>query len=194
MLRGIYDRIFQNRRWIKNRSACLEEIEKIKKYYERIRQEQKKTEEPDEPIYYSLKITRSTFQNWELAIAGNDLIEWTKRYKNKKTFQECLLKAIADRGMTNPDFYNKAHISRKIFSAINCDVNYSPSKDTVIKCCFALELSITDSNDILNRAGYSLSLSISRDQILYYCLEKEIYDIDFVNDILYEMGEKILDR
>lgn len=110
----------------------------------------------------------------------------------KKSFQYCLLRAIDESGMTYPQFYRRAHIDRKLFSAIKNNEKYQPSKDTVIQCCLALNLKMVDAKDLMRRAGYSFSLSIKRDRVIYYCIENEIYDIMLVNDVLYELGEKCL--
>ncbi|MCR4611821.1 MAG: hypothetical protein K5644_07985 [Lachnospiraceae bacterium] len=106
------------------------------------------------------------------------------------TFQETLMEFISAKGYTNREFYKKAHIDRKLFSAIKNDKYYRPSKETVIECCFGLELCMHDAELLLNRAGYSLSLSITTDKVVYYCLDKGINDLDIVNELLYEMGEK----
>ena len=80
-------------------------------------------------------------------------------------------------------------MDRKLFSAINKDRDYHPSKKTAVACCLALRLCIGDALMLIARAGYNLSLSITWDKIIYYCIENEIYDIDAVNELLYDTGE-----
>ena len=49
-------------------------------------------------------------------------------------------------------------------------------------------LKIDEALDLLSRAGYTLSNSSKFDLIVKYFLEKEEYDIDVLNQILYDYG------
>ena len=42
-----------------------------------------------------------------------------------------------------------------------------------------------DFNKLLNSAGYSLSQSVF-DNVILFCLENNIYDLDVINNYLYE--------
>lgn len=118
--------------------------------------------------------------------------KWVERQGQEPTFQELLLDYIDRRYYTNPEFYKAAHMDRKLFSTINKDKDYHPSKKTAVACCLALKLCIGDSIMLIARAGYNLSLSITWDRVIYYCIENEIYDIDTVNELLYNMGEECI--
>ena len=99
---------------------------------------------------------------------------------------------IAERNMSSVEFYTKAHMDRKLFSAINCNKDYSPKKDTAVACCLALELTEEETNSLLSRAGYVLTDSKQRDKIIKYCIQEEIYDIGDVNYILVHYEEPVL--
>ncbi len=116
---------------------------------------------------------------------------WEKQVKTE-TFQERLLELIENKGMTNREFYKAAYMDRKLFSAINNNPLYQPKKETAVACCFGLKLDLAEAEKMLKLAGYTLSLSIRWDRIIYYCFEKGITDIDVVNDILYEAGAKCI--
>ena len=77
--------------------------------------------------------------------------------KNLETFAEFLFKLIAKKNFTIPEVYHKAELSRKTFSDIRHKKNYLPSRNTIIKIIFALELSIDDAQKLLSKAGYALS-------------------------------------
>ena len=69
---------------------------------------------------------------------------------------------------------------------------YQPSKETAVACCFGLKLSLRASEELLRTAGYSLSLSIPWDRVIYYCLGHNIKNLNDVNELLYYMGEKCI--
>ena len=108
------------------------------------------------------------------------------------TFQEKLMEFIRQRGMTNPQFYNAAMIDRKLFSAIKNNRLYKPKKDTAVACCFGLRLNLKEAEQLLEAAGYKLSLSILWDRIIYFCLDHDITDLDIVNELLYEENQKCI--
>jgi len=100
------------------------------------------------------------------------------------SFNELLFSFIDESGHKDSEIYKKVDIDRKLFSKIRCDSDYIPRRNVIIKLCLALELERNDFNKLLNSAGYSLSNN-KFDQILSYCLDNNIYDIDQVNDYLY---------
>ena len=110
------------------------------------------------------------------------------------TFVEKLLILIRESGFTEPSVYKSAHIDRRLFSKIISNNWYQPSKDTAIALVFALNLSLEDANDLLKRAGYTLSHSIKRDIVLEFFLKEKIYNLNNINAILDDMGEKVIGR
>lgn len=137
-------------------------------------------------IGYSISIpdTLVSFGEFE-----DDLIRSDKRYP---TFSEYILEGIRQRGMTPKEFYSTAKIDRKLFSTIKTKKDYQPKKETAVACCLALGLNSTYADKVLYAAGYSLSMSIQWDRVVCYCLMEGITDIDDVNELLYELGEKLI--
>ena len=105
--------------------------------------------------------------------------------KKSKNFNEVLFNYIDQSGHKDSEIYNKVDIDRKLFSKIRCNNNYIPKKNTIIKLCLALCLKKEDFNKLLNSAGYSLSQNVF-DNVILFCLENNIYDLDVINNYLYE--------
>ncbi len=112
--------------------------------------------------------------------------------QREETFSERLLRLIDESGMTDVEVYKRAHVDRRNFSKIRSNTEYRPSKNTAVALCLGLHLSVDSAKDLLDSAGYSLSKSIKSDLIVMCFLEKEIYNIDALNDVLDQYGYKIL--
>ena len=101
-----------------------------------------------------------------------------------KSFNEVLFSFIDKSGYKDSEIYKKADIDRKLFSKIRCNSNYIPKRNIIIKLCMALRLEKNDFNKLLNSAGYSLSNN-KFDQVIFYCLDNNVYDLSLINDYLY---------
>ena len=107
-------------------------------------------------------------------------------------FQKALFYFIDTKGLDEIEVYNKAHIDRRLFSKIRSNENFKPSKKTAICLCFGLELNLDEALGLLAKAGYTLSHSSRFDLIIEYFLKEEEYDLDMLNQVLYDYGEDIL--
>ena len=112
----------------------------------------------------------------------------------EKTFSQKLQEYIQDSGMNNVDVYKAAGIDRRLFSKIQNDSEYQPSKDTCIMLALALKLEEEKAKDLLSSAGFSLSKSSKRDMILEYFFRIHEFDIDIVNGVLEKLGSKTLGK
>ena len=112
-------------------------------------------------------------------------------HSESKSFNEVRFSFIDEKGVKDSEIYKKVDIDRKLFSKIRCSNDYIPRKNVIIKLCFALGLSKTNFNKLLNSAGYSLSNS-KFDLVITYCLDNSIYDINIVNDYLYTYSNAVL--
>ncbi|MCI7612719.1 MAG: hypothetical protein MSS66_07010 [Selenomonadaceae bacterium] len=82
--------------------------------------------------------------------------------------------------------YHKAGITKDHFSKIKNTKDYQPSKATALAIILAMQLKLSEAEDLLDRAGYTFSPSQLRDLVVKFFIEEGIYDVDEVNIQLYE--------
>ena len=112
--------------------------------------------------------------------------------KNKDvSFQTKLFNLIDDRNLKDSDVYNKVNIDRRLFSKIRNE-DYHPSKETVTLLGLSLELTEQEIEDLLKSASYSLPMNTTYDLIIRFCFKERIYDINKVNEFLYDYKCKTL--
>ena len=99
---------------------------------------------------------------------------------------------IDRKGKTDVEVYKKANLDRRLFSKIRSNKGYMPSKRTILALAIALELSLDETNDLLKRAGYTLSHSQVSDVIVEYFILQGQYDIYAVNEVLFRYDQPLL--
>lgn len=105
--------------------------------------------------------------------------------KNRnESFAEYLFALIDEKNLTDPDVYKAANVGRKTFS----DIRHGkiPTKKTIIKIIFALELSSDEARVLLERAGYALSTSLDTDLIVARFIAQKNFDKFALDDALAE--------
>lgn len=107
-------------------------------------------------------------------------------------FSETLRRMIIAKQKTPVEIYKKAHLDRKLWSKIQNDRFYSPSKKTAVAFALALELTLAETNDLLSRAGFTLSRSQLFDVIVEYCIRHQIYDFVEINQALRAYDQALL--
>lgn len=110
-----------------------------------------------------------------------------------ESFQQRLLRMIDERGLTDPEVYNRANVDRKLFSKIRCSEDYIPKKKTILALAIGLKLNLDDTKDLLASAGYALTNNSRFDLIVSFCIENGIYNIFEVNALLFQFDQPTMD-
>ena len=121
-----------------------------------------------------------------------DVNNYINENKDENTFQTKLFSYIDNKELKDSDVYNKVNIDRRLFSKIRSNKDYHPSKETVILLGIALELTENEIEDSLESASYSLPMNTTFDLIIRFCFKERIYNLNQVNEFLYDHNCKTL--
>lgn len=144
----------------------------------------------DESYEYEEAEVRKEFQSYKKSVASvEDFLKTNDKYND---FQTMLFKMIDERNLKDSDVYNKVNIDRRLFSKIRSDKSYHPSKETIILLGLSLELSEEEITILLDSASYSLPKNNYFDLIIRFCFINKVYNINEVNELLYDYDCKLL--
>lgn len=107
-------------------------------------------------------------------------------------FSEVLVHLIDTKGMTDPQVYRAANMTRQTFSKIRNNPQMQPTKRSVLALAVALKLSTAETEALLARAGYALSPASPGDVIVRYFLDHGMHNIFDINEMLYRFDQQLL--
>lgn len=107
-------------------------------------------------------------------------------------FSETLMKLIDQTGKKDSEIYSKANVSRQHFSKIRNNPAYKPTKATALAFAVALELDLEQTEDLIGRAGYTLTMSSKFDLIIMYFISQGNYNMFEINAALFEFDQSLL--
>lgn len=107
-------------------------------------------------------------------------------------FSETLLKLIDRTGKKDADIYKKANVDRKLFSKIRNNPQYQPKKATAVAFALALELNLSETKELIGRAGYALTHSSKFDIIVEYFIMQKNYNVMELNEVLFAFDQPLI--
>lgn len=108
------------------------------------------------------------------------------------SFRDKLFKLIDERGLSDPEVYKNANVSKQVFSKIRSNASYTPKKSTVLALAVSLKLSLVETDELLSYAGFTLSRNNRADIIVSYFIEKGIYNYMKINEVLFDYDQPLL--
>ncbi len=125
------------------------------------------------------------------SINASFLPNFNEKVKKEASFQDYLFSLIRDKQLSDVEVYRRSNIDRRLFSKMRND-NYKPSKKSILALCIGLQLTLSQADTLLMKAGYSFADNDVSDVIIQYCLVEKIYDIIDVNEILLSYQQELL--
>ena len=155
---------------------------------ERLEQERRrKTAAP--PIFHAMEPPGASLDKPAAASVSFDSIP---RQEPESTFSEHLLDLLRERDGKDSEVYNRAEVSKQLFSKILNNKDYQPTKSTAIQLAIGLQLDLPQTQKLLEKAGYVLTRSSKADLVVKYCIEHRMYSVTFINEALYDSGLPLL--
>ncbi len=148
---------------------------------------------PENQIKFSIRRQKVEDDEIEFPPSFKDILPelQTALEARKDPFSTALLQYANKSGFTDAEIYNRANIDRRLFSKMK-KPDYQPGKGTILALCIAMRLTMEETEDLLERAGYAISPHSKFDLIVAYFIKKGFYDVDRINQVLFSYHETLL--
>ena len=109
-----------------------------------------------------------------------------------RSFQQLFFDLAGNRHLSDRTLYQRAQVDRRLFSKLRSNPQYHPNRRTALRLAIALELPLDETQELIGRAGYTLTRASRQDIIIAYFIEHGKYDIDELNDALFEFDQELI--
>ena len=113
-------------------------------------------------------------------------------YSLDEDFRTVFMRERQARGLSDSACYGKAAVDRKLYWSIFHKSGYKPKKRTAIALILTLQPTVELMADLLRRLGYCLTHSDLFDVVIETCVERGIFEVERINEILYKAGLPVL--
>ena len=108
-------------------------------------------------------------------------------------FHKLFLDFLDRKEMNGADVY-KGYFDRRIYSKIQSNVNYHPSKGIAIQCCLGLHLTMEESEWLLASGSYAFNMNFDPDIVIMYCIRNQKWKMYEINSELEKYGLPCFDN
>lgn len=124
-----------------------------------------------------------------------DFSEYSKQELSDElpSLSDYLNEHIGKKRLLVSDIVKRSGLSRDYAYAIINGNRKKPTKDRIIALCLAMHMSLVETQRALKLCGMVLYAKNKRDAAFIICINREIYDLDKVNDFLIENELDILE-
>ena len=106
--------------------------------------------------------------------------------KEDRSFADMCEWWCREKGISKKEFYVRSNINKSMFWGIKHHPDQIPKKNSALACVIGLKLNYDQAQDLLRRAGLTLSKYYKTDLIVEYFIREKNYDIFEINGMLYD--------
>ncbi len=111
---------------------------------------------------------------------------------HKESFGDRLFRLIDEKGYNDSEVYKRANVDRRVVSRLRQEPDKNITKNTALALAVGLRLSVEETKEFIELAGWGLSPSKKYDRIIRYFIENGNYDMTEINEALFKYTKKTL--
>jgi len=106
-------------------------------------------------------------------------------FPGKKEFYHFMVKTIKMHHLNQTKVSIQAEMDYGLLNQYITMEKHTPERDNILRICIGGKFTLSETNTALKLYGVSeLYSKVPRDALIIICINKEIYDLDEVNDVL----------